>query len=257
METDPVKEGNAGPNKFATTRWSIVLACSHREERKADADRALSELCQTYWRPVFIYVSHRGYSVPDAQDLTQDFFMKLLDGNLLKLADPNRGRFRSLLCTALRNFLADKQDQIGREKRGGRIRFIVWDEWMAEAPSQISVCSENISAWSPEQIFDLRWAATVVEQALRRLSEECAQHGRLRAFTVLSKCLTSEREDISYPVLATALGVSDSSIKNLLHKMRSRFRAILREEVSETVDAEASIADEIRYLCATLAAGAS
>ncbi len=191
------------------------------------------------------------------QDLTQDFFMKLLDGNLLKLADPNRGRFRSLLCTALRNFLADKQDQIGREKRGGRIHFIVWDEWMAEAPSQISVCSENISAWSPEQIFDLRWAATVVEQALRRLSEECAQHGRLRAFTVLSKCLTSEREDISYPVLATALGVSDSSIKNLLHKMRSRFRAILREEVSETVDAEASIADEIRYLCATLAAGAS
>ena len=257
METDPIKQGDVDPNKFATTRWSIVLACSNREERKADAHRALSELCQTYWRPVFIYVCRRGYSVPDAQDLTQDFFMKLLEGNLLKLADPNRGRFRSLLCTALRNFLADKQDQVGREKRGGRIHFIVWDEWMAEAPSQVSVSSENISAWSYERIFDLRWAATVVEQALRRLSEECAQHGRLRAFTVLSKCLTSEREDISYSVLATTLGVSESSIKRLLHNMRCRFRALLREEVAETVDDEASIKDEIRYLCATLAAGAT
>jgi RNA polymerase sigma factor (sigma-70 family) len=256
VETNLPKEGCVDPNKFATTRWSIVLACSNREEQ-GDAHRALSELCQTYWRPVFIYVCRRGYSVPDAQDLAQDFFMKLLEGNLLKLADPNRGRFRSLLCTALRNFLADKQDQIGREKRGGRIHFIMWDEWMAEAPSQVSVCSERISAWSPEQIFDLRWAATVVEQALRRLSEECAQHGRLRAFTVLSKCLTSEREDISYSVLATTLGVSDSSIKRLLHDMRCRFRAILREEVAETVDAEASIEDEIRYLCATLAAGAT
>lgn len=183
--------------------------------------------------------------------------MKLLKGNLLKLADPNRGRFRSLLCTALRNFLADKQDKIGREKRGGQIHFIVWDEWMAEAPSQITVSSENIGAWTAERIFDLRWAATVVEQALRRLSEECARHGRLRAFTVLSKCLTSDRQDISYSVLATTLGVPESAIKRLLHNMRCRFRTILREEVAETVDAEANIEDEIRYLCATLAAGTS
>jgi hypothetical protein len=128
---------------------------------------------------------------------------------------------------------------------------------MAEAPSQVSVSSENLSAWSAARIFDLRWAATVVEQALRRLSEECARQGRLRAFTVLSKCLTSEREDISYSVLATTLGVPESSIKRLLHNMRCRFRAILREEVAETVDVEANIEDEIRYLCATLAAGTS
>lgn len=257
METNRPTESSVDPNRFATTRWSIVLACNDREERNGDAHRALTELCQTYWRPVFVYVCRLGYSLPDAQDVTQDFFVKLLEGNLLKLADPNRGRFRSLLCTALKNFLADKRDQTGREKRGGRIHFIVWDDWMAEAPSQVSLSSENISAWSPEQIFDLRWAATVVEKALRRLSEECAQHGRLRAFTVLSKCLTSEREDISYSVLATTLGVPESSIKRLLHNMRCRFRAILREEVAETVDAEANIEDEIRYLCATLAAGAS
>lgn len=242
-------------NRFKTTRWSVVLSCGNREATEAEARQALTELCRTYWRPVFAFICRHGYSVPDAQDLTQDFFVKLLEGNLLALANPNRGRFRSLLCTALKNFLTDTQDKVGRKKRGGRVQFVVWDDWMAEAPSQLSITIPGLQSWSAERIFDLRWAATLVEQTLRRLSEECANRGRLRIFTVLSKCLTMERQDISYEALAASLGTRESVIKRLLHQMRTRFRAILREEVSQTLDSPTDIDDEIRYLCAALASG--
>jgi len=177
----------------------------------------------------------------------------LIKGNLLSLADPSRGRFRSLLRTALENFLTDKRHLSRRQKRGGRVQFLSWDEWMAEAPSQLSFYAPEGQSWSPERVFDIRWAATVAEQGLRRLAEECESRGRLRMFTVLSKYLSTERIDISYSKLATSLGVSQAIIKRLLHELRVRYRAILREEVARTVENPADIEDEIRYLCAALA----
>jgi len=179
----------------------------------------------------------------------------LLKGNLLELANPARGRFRALLWKAVQNFLNDKQQLARREKRGGGLQFVAWDDWMAEAPSQLSISGRELEGWSPERIFDLRWAATVAEQALRRLSEECERRGRLRMFTVLSKYLVADRSDISYAALATSLGVSEVAVKSLLHHLRARYRKILREEVTQTVETPAEVDDEIRYLCATLASG--
>jgi DNA-directed RNA polymerase specialized sigma24 family protein len=176
----------------------------------------------------------------------------LLNGNLLTLADPTRGRFRSLLCTALRNFLADYHDKVMRQKRGGCVQFVAWDDWMAEAPSQLSLARQPMAAWTAERVFDFRWAATVVEQALRRLSEECGRRGKLRMFTVLNGYLLIDRLDISYASLSGSLGVPETAIKRLLHDLRARFRSILREEVLETLNNPADLEDEIRHLCAVL-----
>src|SRR4029077_6836449 len=231
-----------------------VLSCSDKGAGTQTAHDALSQLCQIYWRPIFAFICRRGYSVPDAQDLTQDFFVMLLEGHLLQRADPNRGRFRSLLLKALRDFLNDARDKKRARKRGGDVHFIPWDEWMAEFPSQFSVSVQEAETWPPEKIFDVRWAATVVERALSRLGEECERRGRRRIFDVLSRCLAAEREDVSYADFAKTLGVPETSVKRLVHQLRKRYRTILREEVADTMENPDEVEDELRYLCAALAA---
>jgi RNA polymerase sigma-70 factor (ECF subfamily) len=231
----------------------VVLSCTGGEDEKSKAQAALSQLCRTYWRPIFTFVCRRGHSVSDAQDLTQDFFLMVLSGNLLQHADPARGRFRSLLLKSLQNFLIDANEKRRASKRGGKIDFVSWDDWMAEAPSQLSVPTRLLESWPAERLYDLRWAATVAEEALRRLSEECESRGRRRVFDMLSMCLTAERSDVSYGELAASLRVSVSAVKRLVHQLRARYRALLREEVAKTVEKASDIEDEIRYLCATLA----
>ncbi|HET9419172.1 MAG TPA: hypothetical protein VFO30_07515 [Chthoniobacterales bacterium] len=237
-------------NGFVTTRWSVVLSCGSPEER---GSAALAELCRIYWRPIFAFICRRGYSVTDAQDLTQDFFLMVIEGNLLQLADPCRGRFRSLLLKAMQNFLIDSHAWRKAQKRGGKIQFVCWNEWMAEAPSQLSIHTREAESWPAEKIYDVRWAATVVERALHRLGEECESRGRRRMFSVLSKYLAAERSDVSYVAIGNDLGVSADAIKRLLHRLRDRYRAILREEVLQTVESAAEVDEEIRYLCAVLA----
>ena len=181
----------------------------------------------------------------------------VLEGDLLKRADRNRGRFRSLLLKSLGNFLNDAADKRHARKRGGDVQFVSWDDWMAEAPSQLTVSAQALESWPAERLFDLRWAATVVEQALRRLREECESQGKLRAFDALRSCLGAEREDVSYPTLSRTLGVPEATVKRLVHRLRQRYRSLLRDEVAETVADPAEVDDEIRHLCAVLAAGAS
>ena len=256
MKAHPAIESERNPNRFATTRWSIILSCAGSGTVEGEARKALSDLCRIYWRPIFAFICRRGYSVPDAQDLTQDFFVMLIEGNLLSLADPGRGRFRSLLLKALKNFLIDKYDQGKTKKRGGGMQFVPWNDWMAEAPSQLSIPAREFENWPAERIFDLRWAATVAEEALRRLAEECESRGRRRMFAVLGKYLTADRLEVSYANLSASLGVPETSVKRLLHHLRGRFRTLLREEVSQTVKSPAEVEDEIRYLCAALATSA-
>ena len=244
-----------GDGRFLTTRWSIVLSCSDSATDEEKAQAALAELCKIYWRPVFAFICRQGHSVPDAQDLTQEFFAKVLKGRLLQSADRNRGRFRSLLLTALKRFLHDEGDKRDAHKRGGDLCFVSWDDWMTEARSHLSIPEHESDNWSPERIFDIRWAATVVERALRRLGDECEKHGRRRLFDVLSSCLTADRQDVSYATFASALGIQETAVKNLVHRLRERYRALLREEVAETVGGENEIDDELRYLCAALSAG--
>ena len=242
------------PARFTTTRWSVVLSCADGRATTQTARNALSQLCQTYWRPIFAFICRHGYSVPDAQDLTQDFFVMLLEGHLLERADPNRGRFRSLLLKALNDFLNDARDKQRARKRGGDVQFIAWDEWMAELPSQFSVSPRESESWPAEKVFDVRWAATVVERALSRLGEECERRGRRRIFDVLSNCLAAEREDVSYANFSKTLGVPETAVKRLVHQLRKRYRALLREEVADTVEKPEELEDELRYLCAALAA---
>jgi DNA-directed RNA polymerase specialized sigma24 family protein len=250
-------EGSRSPDRFSTTHWSVVLACADSAAGEEAARKALAELCKTYWRPIFAFICRRGYSVPDAQDLTQDFLLMVLEGDLLKRADPTRGRFRSLLLKALQNFLVDDTIRKRARKRGGDLKFVSWDEWMAEAPSNLAITAHEAENWPAEKIFDVRWAATAVEHALRRLGEECEARGRRRVFDVLSDCLAAERQDVSYPKLSITLGVPETAVKRLVHQLRQRYRALLREEVAQTVEKPEDLDEELRYLCAVLATGAA
>ena len=241
---------------FVTTRWSLVISGGSADGDEQKTQAALTELCRTYWRPIFSFICARGYSAEDAQDFTQDFFTMILGNNWLSHADENRGRFRSLLLKSLQNFLSHAREKRQAMKRGGNIQFISWDDWMAEAPSQFSVARPTVELMEPEQLFDLRWAATVVEQAMRRLQEECEAGGRRRLFEALSIHLAADRSDISYAEIATTLSLAETAVKRQLHLLRQRYRRLLREEVAQTVSNPADVEDEIRHLCATLAASA-
>jgi RNA polymerase sigma factor (sigma-70 family) len=248
-------QGRHAPGAFTTTRWSLVLAGAASQTGRDTAREALAELCQTYWRPIFSFISRRGYSTEDAEDLTQDFFAMMLQGHWLQHADPARGRFRSLLLKSLQNFLIDAAEKKRARKRGGDVKFVSWDDWMAQAPSHLSISAHALETWPPERLFDLRWAATVVEQALRRLREECQSRGRVRVFDALNAYLTAERSDVSYSELAKSLAVPETAVKKLLHGLRQRYRWLLRDEVAHTVENPGDVDDEIRHLCSALAAG--
>ena len=244
--------GEDGPREFVTTRWSLILsAASGSEEQKARD--ALAELCRTYWRPIFSFVRARGHSIEDAQDLTQDFFVTILKKNWLYHADRDRGRFRSLLLRSLHNFLVNAAEKTHAHKRGGDAEFISWDYWAAEAPSQLSNSPQVPESLPPERLFDLSWATTVVEHALQRLREECESKGKLWLFQALSSHLADERDELSYANLSGKLGMAETAVKKQLHNMRQRYRSLLRDEVSQTVEDPAEVDDEIRYLCASLA----
>src|SRR5213595_1054524 len=248
-------QGEDRPREFVTTRWSLILSASKLGGEEQRARDALAELCRTYWRPIFSFVRARGHSIEDAQDLTQDFFVTILRKNWLHHADRNRGRFRSLLLRSLQNFLINAAEKSHTRKRGGGVEFVSWHDWMAEAPSQLSIPVQALDSLPPERIFDLTWATTVVEHAFQRLREECESKGKLWLFQALSSHLTDERDEVSNAKLSAELGMAETAVKKQLHNMRQRYRSLLRAEVSRTVEDPADVEDEIRYLCASLATG--
>ena len=221
----------------------------------ASAEQALNQLCRTYWYPLYAFIRRKGHSPHDAQDLTQDFFVTILKNDWLQHADRSRGRFRSLLLRSLQNFVMNAAEKAHAHKRGGGVEFISWDDWMAEAPSELSLPAATLESLPPERLFDLTWAATVVEHALQRLREECESKGKLWLFQALSSHLTDERDEVSYARLSSELGIAETAVKKQLHNMRQRYRSLLRDEVSQTVEDPADVDDEIRYLCALLATG--
>jgi RNA polymerase sigma factor (sigma-70 family) len=254
VEND-IAAGAGASGRFDTTRWSVVISSAPGLEGDAKAHEALTQLCQIYWRPIFAFICRRGHEPHTAQDLTQDFFVFIMQGELLRRADPDRGRFRSLLLKSLQNFLIDAHEKRTAKKRGGDVSFVSWDDWMAEAPSHLSLPTNAFDTWPPERLFDVRWAATVVEQALRRLREECEARGRRRVFDAVNGLLSADRADISYDAVAKTLGVEHAAVKRLVHQMRQRYRDLLRDEVSRTVERPEDVDEELRYLCSALAAG--
>lgn len=251
MRASAAVESPGALTHFVTTRWSLIRQ-RYGSSRPSQVDPGLAQLCHIYWRPIFTYIYRRGYSEADAQDLTQDFFLVIMEGKLLRSADPERGRFRSLLLRALNNFLIDAADKRRRHKRGGQVQFVSWEKWMIDAPAQVCLPASTLESSPPEALFDVGWAAAIAEEALRRLRLECESKGRRRVYTVLHRYLTADRDEICYEKVSRALGVPQLSVKSLLHHFRTRYRALLREEIAKTVESAAIVDDEIRYLCATL-----
>ncbi len=229
---------------FATTHWSVVLTAGHKDSPQAAA--ALEQLCHAYWYPLYAYVRRRGYSPEDAQDGTQSFFARLLEGDILPRASSERGRFRSFLLKALQNFLADAHDRATALKRGAGQPVIALDALNGEARYAL----EPADQLSPDTLFERRWATTVLEGAWTRLAAEYEKDGKMGLFGELRR-FNSERAP-SYAEAAATLGLPENTVKSLVHRMRQRYRVLLRAEIARTVDDPAEIDEEIRYLLRVL-----
>ena len=228
--------------RFATTRWSQVLAAGQVQTR--DSREALSRLCESYWYPLYAYVRRWGYDAEQAQDLTQEFFARLLEKHYLRAADPSRGRFRSFLLAALKHFLANERDRAGAVKRGGRAMVVSLE--MENAEGRYSF--EPPDSETPETIYERRWALTLLERTLARLAGEFQATGRQALFGRLEGHLTGDQDALPYGDLAAELGMSEGAVKVTVHRLRRRFGTLLREEIGETVSTPAEVDDEIREL---------
>jgi RNA polymerase sigma-70 factor (ECF subfamily) len=245
--TDATSNEAAGRAVFVTTRWSVVLDASRKETTVVRA--ALEELCRTYWYPLYAYARRRGHSPEDAQDLTQAFFERLLERHWVERADPERGRFRTFLLTAMSRFLADQWDRGRACKRGGGA--VVVPVESGEAETRYGV--EPVDASTPEQYFERRWAMALLETVLRRLRAEYEDGGRGVLFERLNACLVGGREAQPYAVLAESLEVSEGAVKVAVHRLRKRYRELLRDEVAQTVADASEVDEELRHLLAVLA----
>jgi DNA-directed RNA polymerase specialized sigma24 family protein len=232
----------SNPQWFATTHWSVVLAA--KGEAATDAKAALGELCSVYWRPIYSYIRREGYRQSDAEDLTQGFFGQLLEKNYLQHLVHQRGKFRSFLLTFLKHFLSDERDRGNAQKRGGGQKVISLDE----LPSEEREGVEPSSRLTPEQQFDRRWAETLLAHAVKRLRAEYEAKGKGLLFNLLSGFEPGKHGAQSYLEIGAQLGMSESGIKSAVHRLRTRHREILREEIAQTVSSPEEIEQEIRYL---------
>jgi RNA polymerase sigma-70 factor (ECF subfamily) len=226
----------------------LVVTAPRSDTTRARA--ALEKLCRAYWLPIYAFVRRQGRNPHDAQDLTQAFFARLLEKNYLADADRARGRFRSFLLASLKHFLANEWDKASAKKRGGRRTVIPLDAAGAE-----TACGfEPADNTTPEKIFERRWALALLEQVLRRLREEYTREGKAALFEQLKPTLTEASRAVRYADIAARLGTSEGAVKVAVHRLRRRYREILRAEIADTVTDPNEIEDEIRNLFAALAA---
>ena len=235
-----------GSAQFATTHWSVVSAAGKPESTKYR--QALETLCQTYWFPLYAYLRRQGHSCHQAEDYTQAFFVYLLEKRGLRLADPKQGKFRSFLLAALKNFVANELDYVHAQKRGGGEKILSLDIEDAEQKYGL----EPIHQLSPEKIFERSWAMTVLNRTMTALQDEFAGKGKQKLFENLKVYLTVKKSPISYRDAATQLNISEAAVKVTVHRLRKRYRELLRNEIAQTVTTEEEISEEIRELFAAL-----
>ncbi len=232
---------------FVTTHWSVVLAAAGDDTPQAR--EALGRLFQVYWYPLYAYVRRRGYSPEDAQDLTQGFFAEMLETNRLAAADQHRGRFRTFLLSALQYFLADQWAKARAQKRGGGVRTVPLQLDSAETRYGLDPPDNH----TPEQSFERRWALALLDTVLDRLRVEYEAAGKSHVFAVLSPCLVGERTAQPYAELADKLKLAETGVKSAVHRLRGRYRELLREEIAHTVASPKEVDTELSYLFAVLA----
>jgi RNA polymerase sigma-70 factor (ECF subfamily) len=232
---------------FVSTQWSAVLAASRNDTTQAQA--ALEKLCRTYWYPLYAYARRRGYPAADAQDLTQAFFARLLERHWLGDADRERGRFRTFLLTAMSRFLADEWDKARAQKRGGGVANVAIQLDTAET----RYGHEPADNCTPEHCYERRWALTLLDTVLERLRDEYEHAGKGELFTGLNSSLVGGRESQPYAELATKLDMNEGAVKVAVHRLRKRYRKLLRAEIAETMAATEDVDQELRHLFAVLA----
>lgn len=240
----------AGQQQFATTHWSLVSAAKANELNQTRAREALEELCRAYWYPLYAFVRNRGYSAVDAQDLVQAFFARIIETGGFASAERERGRFRSYLLGAMKHFLANEWHRAQAQKRGGRVQLVEWDALEPEA--RYAGASEQSD--NPEHLFDREWALETISGALQALRDEMTKAGKSEQFDVLKGSLTGE-EELPREEIAARLDMSESAVKVAVHRLRRRYRKLLRAAIAETVSNEADLDDEMRYLVAVLRKG--
>ena len=232
---------------FVTTHWSLVVSAGHNDT--PHARDALEKLCRAYWFPIYAFVRRQGHGPHDAQDLTQDFFARLLEKKQFAVADPAKGRFRSFLLASLKHFLANEWDKTRAQKRGGGQMSIPMDVATAETKCGMEP-ADDVTA---EKIFERRWALTLLEQVLRRLRAEYVRDGRENLFEQLKPTLTEVSRSVRYAEIAARLGTNEGAVKVAVHRLRQRYRELLRAEIADTVASPGEVEDEIRNLFAALA----
>ena len=242
-----MKENLSRRGVFATTRWSVVVTAANAEAI-THARKALAELCQIYWYPLYAYVRRRGYEPADAEDLTQDFFVRLLEKQMLAAAHRERGKFRSFLLASLNHFLADEWDKAGAQKRGGR-RVISLDAQTAES----RYFSEPHDALAPDKLFERQWAVRLLEEVMHQLQAEYQAAGQAVLFGQLRLGLLGDRREIPYVDLANQLGMTEGAVRVAVCRLRQRYRTRLREEIAHTVASPDEVEEELRFLFRALA----
>jgi RNA polymerase sigma-70 factor (ECF subfamily) len=234
----------SGRSQFPATRWTQVVAASdpHRKE----AQSALESLCENYWYPLYAYLRRRGYPAEQAQDLTQEFFIRVLEGRYLDRADPEKGRFRCFLLRSLKFFVADEEDRQRARKRGGgmvvSLEFSNGEDRYQREPAHDE---------TPERIFERRWAFSVLDRVVESLRREFVQHGRPEHFERLKVFLLGQ-PDAPYVSLALEMNTSEGALKVAIHRLRKRYRELFRQEIADTVTDPADVESELRYLATVL-----
>lgn len=234
---------------FATTHWTVVVAAGGRSAPQAD--EALAELCRTYWYPLYAYVRRRGTSRQDAEDLTQGFFARFLERNYLDGLSSEKGRFRAFLLAALKHFLANEWDRAGRLKRGGGEAPLSLDWQSADTRYQIDPADQL----SPDRLYDRAWAVTLLERVILRLRAENVAEGKAATlFEELKPFLMVGKKAIPYSRAAAALGLTEGAVRVAVHRLRRRYRELLRAEIAETLSDPAQVDEEMRTLLGAFAA---
>jgi RNA polymerase sigma-70 factor (ECF subfamily) len=233
------------PKVFPNTRWSVVLAAT--QPHSPGSTEALEVICRAYWHPLYAYVRRCGHSPHDAQDLTQEFFRRLLEKRWLENADREKGRLRTFLILTLKHFIANEWRRASAQKRGGRQPHVPLDTALAESAFAAD------QQLSPDEVFDRQWALTLLDLTLKKLQAEFTAAGKSRDYDTLKSCLMAEHGAIDYSAVAQQLGINASSTRVAVHRLRKRFRQLYREEITQTLVDGADLDGEMRHLAAALA----
>lgn len=234
------------PRRFVTTHWSLVLAAAAGES--SAAANALEHLCRTYWYPLYAFCRRKGHDAEESADLTQEFLTRLLEKNFLSHADPSRGRFRTFLLTALERFLINEWTRSRRQKRGGGRTSISLDAVAAEDRYRL----EPVETMTAERVYERRWAMTLLEQAMARLSDECSASGKGALFEAVKATLSGQAGDSPHDGAAARLGMTEGAVKTAVHRLRRRYGELVRAEIAQTVADPTDVEEEIRHLFTAL-----